>query len=238
MPHSDILVALFSFNEGDKLKNVIARFPHERDHDLLFVDDGSTDGSYEFLKENNYAIIRHDANRGIGCGIREAIDFGRRNGYKIIVIMAANGKMLPDEIPRLTDPILYEQYDYVQGSRNLPGGNSPHLPFFRKVMIDLFTEIVNLFMGFKGTDITCGFRAYRLSLFDDPGFNLDQRWLDKYEMEYYVHYHVLRGGYRVKEVPVSMVYPAQSKDYSKIKPFSGWWSMVRPWIYLILKIKK
>jgi len=238
MPRHDILVALFSFNEGEKLKSIISQFPSDRPYDLLFVDDGSNDGSFEFLKENNYQVIRHETNRGIGCGIREAISFGRQNDYKILVIMAANGKMRPTEISRLTDPIINEGYDYLQGSRNLPGGQSPHLPFFRKVMINLFTEIVNLFMEFKGTDITCGFRAYKLSLFSNPRFNLDQSWLDKYEMEYYIHYHVLKGGYRVKEAPVSMVYPAQTKDYSKIKPFSGWWSMVRPWIYLILKIRK
>jgi len=238
MSHRDILIALFSYNEGEKLKTTISRFPSERDYDLLFIDDGSSDGSYEYLKSGGYTVLRHESNRGIGCGIREAIRFGRENRYKIIVIMAANGKMQPEEIPRLTEPLINNRCDYVQGSRNLPGGQSPHLPLFRKIMIGLFTRIVNLFTGFKGTDITCGFRAYKLSLFDDPRFRLDQSWLDKYEMEYYIHYHTLRGGYRMTEAPVSMVYPEQSKDYSKIKPFSGWWSMVRPWIYLILKMRR
>ncbi len=238
MTPSKTLVALFSFNEGEKLRKLVSRFPKERDYDLLFVDDGSKDGSYEFLQQSGFAVIRHETNQGIGCGIREAIGYGRENRYQIIVIMAANGKMQPEEIGRLLDPIDNDRFDYVQGSRYLPGGRSPNLPLFRRVMIRILTKIINLMTGFPGTDITCGFRAYRLSLFDDPRFRLDQSWLNAYEMEYYIHYHVLKGGYKIKEVPVSMVYPESGKNYSKIKPFIGWWSMLRPWIFLALKIRK
>jgi dolichol-phosphate mannosyltransferase len=238
MPESDILVSLFVFNEGEKLKEVVASFPENRNYDLLFIDDGSTDGSYEFLQGRGYRLIRHEKNIGIGYGIREAIRYGRENRYQIVVIMAANGKMLPSEIDRLVRPIEAGGFDYVQGSRYLPGGRSPNLPLFRRMTIRLFTIIVNLFTGYKGTDVTCGFRAYRLSLFDDPRFDLEQAWLDKYEMEYYIHYHVLKGGYRVTDAPVSMVYPEERKNYSKIKPLVGWWSMIRPWLYLIFKIRK
>lgn len=238
MDRKHILTAVFSYDEGEKLKKLTAAFPEQRPYDILFVDDGSTDGSYEFLESSGHKLIRHETNIGIGSGIREAIKYGRDTGYDIIVIMAANGKMLPEEISRLVEPIINEGYDYIQGSRYLAGGKSPNLPLFRRVMIGLFTKLVNFAADFRGTDVTCGFRAYRLSLFDDPRFRIDQAWLSKYEMEYYIHYHVLKGGYRIKEVPVSMVYPTDKKNYSKIRPFTGWWSMIRPWLYLILKIRR
>jgi len=232
-----ILVAVFSYNEGEKLKKLVARFPAERFYDILFIDDGSDDGSYEFLQSQEVHLLRHEQNLGIGCGIREAIRFGRDRGYELIVIMAANGKMLPEEIPQLVRPIQDNSCDYVQGSRYLAGGQSPNLPLFRRVMIRVFTAIINFLSGYKGTDVTCGFRAYRLSLFDDARFDIDQSWLDKYELEYYIHYHVIHGGYRLREVPVSMVYPKEKKNYSKIKPLVGWWSMIRPWLFLYLKLR-
>ena len=238
MPNSEILVALFSYNEGEKLKNLIRSFPENRPYDLLFVDDGSSDGSAEFIKAQGYELIRHEKNIGIGYGIREAIHYGRKHAYRIIVIMAANGKMRPSEIDRLTAPLINDRCDYVQGSRYLPGGQSANLPLFRKIMIRMFTFIAFILTGFKGTDVTCGFRAYKLSLFDDKRFDIDQEWLNKYEMEYYIHYHVIRGGYRLLEAPVSMIYPSEKRNYSKIKPFVGWWSMIKPWIYLILRIRK
>ncbi|MEW5924371.1 MAG: glycosyltransferase family 2 protein [Candidatus Zixiibacteriota bacterium] len=238
MPNSEILVAFFSFNEGEKLKNLIHSFPENRPYDLLFVDDGSNDGSADYIKARGYELIRHEKNIGIGYGIREAIQYGRQHAYRIIVIMAANGKMQTSEIKRLTTPLINDRCDYVQGSRYLPGGQSANLPLFRKIMIRLFTFIAYILTGYRGTDVTCGFRAYKLSLFDDRRFNIDQEWLNKYEMEYYIHFHVIRGGYRLLEVPVSMIYPSEKRNYSKIKPFIGWWSMVKPWVYLILRIRK
>jgi len=229
---------VLTFNEGDKLKSLVQRFPHERNYQLLFIDDGSTDGAAAFLEGSGHELIRHETNLGVGAGIRDGIKYGRERGFDIIVIMAGNGKMLPEEIGRLVEPIIHDRADYVQGSRYLEGGRSPNLPLFRRLAIRLFTAMVNLAVGFRGTDITCGFRAYRLDIFDRPELGIDQAWLGRYEMEYYIHYKVLKLGYRVVEVPVSMVYPPEKKNYSKIKPFVGWWSMIRPWVFLILRIKK
>lgn len=233
-----ILVTVLIYNEGEKLKDLVQKFPENNNYTLLFIDDGSNDGTYDYLKSQNFNIIRHEKNYGVGIGIKEAIGYGRENNFDVIVIMAGNGKMLPSEIDRLTQPITDDEADYIQGSRYLEGGNSPHLPVFRHLAIKLFTMIANFILGFKGTDITCGFRAYRLDLFDDTTINITQDWLGKYEMEYYIHYKVIKNGYRVKEVPVSMIYPKTGKNYTKIKPFIGWWSMLRPWIYLTLRIKK
>ena len=232
------LVAVLTYNEGEKLQAVLGAFPDERTYDLLVIDDGSTDETTGFLSNGPHQVIRHDRNRGVGACIRDAVSWARRREYEVIVIMAGNGKMQPQEIPRLLEPIYAGTADYVQGSRYLEGGRSPNLPLFRRIMIRLFTGFVNLATGFPGTDVTCGFRAYRLSVFDHPEINLDQDWLDQYELEYYLHYKVLRYRLRVVEAPVSMVYPKSGRDYSKIRPFVGWWSMIRPWLFLVLRLRK
>lgn len=233
-----ILAAVLTFNEGDKLKKLLTQFDQDGMYDILLVDDGSTDDSFDSIEKDRFKIIRHDQNLGVGAGIKTAVNFARQNSYDSIVIMAGNGKMLPVEIPRLLKPILENDIDYVQGSRYLEGGRSDRLPLFRRVMIKLFTIISNIILGQKGTDITCGFRAYKLSIFEDPEIDIDQSWLNQYELEYYLHYKVVKRKYRIEEVPVSMIYPKEGKNYSKIKPFVGWWSMVRPWIFLSLRLKK
>lgn len=233
-----VLVAVVTFNEGEKLASLLKLFPADRAYDLLFIDDGSTDHSSDLLITAGHKVIRHESNLGVGSSLRDAIAYGRTHQYDLFVIMAGNGKMLPVEIPRLLAPLTEDRADYIQGSRNLAGGESPNLPLFRKVAIKLFTFVVNLLLGVRNTDVTCGFRAYRLSLFNDPNINLSQDWLNRYELEYYLHYKVLTGGYRFLEVPVSMVYPKEGQNYSKIRPFVGWWSMLRPWIFLLLRIKK
>jgi len=233
-----VLVTVLTFNEGAKLKDLVSLFPEQRPYDILFVDDGSTDGSADYLENAGETVIRHRSNRGVGAGIRTALGYCREHGYDVIVIMAGNGKMLPEEIPRLLDPILSDRADYVQGSRYMKGGSSPNLPLFRHLAIRAFTLVATILLRHRQTDVTCGFRAYRVALADDPDIDLDQDWLGRYEMEYYLHYKAISRGYRIAEVPVSMVYPESGKDYSKIRPLVGWWSMIRPWIYLSLHIKK
>ena len=232
------IVVILTYNEGEKLQHLYADFPIERTYDILIINDGSTDNTEQFLKDNNLTHISHPSNLGVGAGIRTATEYAQKYNYDAIVIMAGNGKMLPSEIKRLITPLENGSADYVQGSRYLDGGTSPHLPTFRNIAIKLFTMITNLILGFKGTDITCGFRAYRLSVFDNPQIDIHQGWLGRYEMEYYIHFKVIKSGFRVIEVPVSMVYPKEGKNYTKIKPFIGWWSMIRPWVYLTLRIKK
>ena len=88
------------------------------------------------------------------------------------------------------------------------------------------------------TDSTNGFRAMRLSMFDDARINLDQPWLDKYELEPYVFFKAIRLGYKVKEVPVSKIYPPKHLGYTKMKPITGWWSILRPIFLLGLGLRK
>ena len=233
-----ILVAVVTFNEGEKLKQLFTLFPADPYYDIIVVNDGSTDGTSSLNFDSARAVLTHETNRGVGAAIRTAIKYGLKEGYRHIVIMAGNGKMLPDEIPRLVEPLLSDKADYVQGSRYLKGGESPNLPAFRRVAIRILTTIINLLTQSRGTDITCGFRAYRLTLAEYPDVNLDQAWLDRYEMEYYLHYKAIKSGLRIVEVPVTMLYPESGRNYSKIRPFIDWWSMLRPWLYLVLGIRR
>jgi dolichol-phosphate mannosyltransferase len=233
-----ILVAISCYNEGEKLRGVLRKFPPSRVYDVLIVDDGSTDDSAAIMREFPFPVLHHKVNSGVGESIRTAIGYAKEHRYDILVPMAGNGKMDPDHIPRMVEPILDRGFDYVQGSRYLEGGTSENLPFKRAMMIKAFTFCVNRFLPFKGTDITCGFRAYRLDVLDRANINIHQDWLGRYEMEYYIHYRVIKAGLKVCEVPVAMNYPPERKNYSKIKAGSGWWSMIRPWIFLILRLKK
>jgi len=232
------LVTVVVYNEGEKLRRTLGTVPADRSFDLLIVNDASTDGVEEVLKEFPYPHISHETNIGVGGAIKSAIRYALDNGYDILVTAAGNGKMQLNETEVLLAPIRDGKADYVQGSRYLEGGRSDNLPLFRRLMIPVFTWLVWLLTGHKGTDATCGFRAYRLDLVRQNGVDIWQEWLDKYELEYYLHYHAMKQGLKVKEAPVSMIYPKSMQNYSKIRAITGWWSMLRPWVFLKLGIRK
>lgn len=234
---SKTLVIIPVYNEENRIKTVLEGFGEVKVGKVMVVDDGSTDSTPQVLKNYDVEILRHPDKQGVGSCIRDGIDHARKNGFPLVAVMAGNGKDDPRQIPRLLQPILEENYDYVQGSRYLEGGIAGNLPFARRIGIKAFTFLWSVLMQKKLTDVTNGFRAYRTSLFDDPKISIWQSWLSTYELEYYIHFWVLKLKYRFAEVPVSKIYPSK-KRYSKIRPFLDWWPIVKPLFVLLLRIRK
>lgn len=237
-PGHRVLAMFPFFNEEQKIRQMALRLAPELVDCFVGVNDGSTDLGPEILRGHGVQIVDQQRT-GVGACIKRGINYGRENGYDILVVMAGNNKDDPAEIPRLLQPILAGRADYVQGSRFLPGGSSPHLPVFRLLSIKVLSVLFRLHTWKNCTDLTNGFRAYRLNLFDDPRIQIEQDWLDGYELEYYIHWKVYKLGYRIAEVPVTKTYPADKNvSYTKIRPFTGWWQMLRPFFLLALGIKR
>jgi dolichol-phosphate mannosyltransferase len=234
-----VLAVPVAFNEEKKIGRVLDRFTPGLVDEVLVIDDASTDGTPDVIVEKGAKIITHKTRSGVGAAIRTAIRYARENSFDVIVILAGNDKDRPTEIPRLIKPIIEEGYDFIQGSRYLPGGDFGNMPFYRQLATRLVHPLLfSLFSRCRITDSTNGFRAIRLSIFDDPRINLDQDWLDKYELEPYIMYQAIRLGYRFKEVAVTKIYPPKELGYTKMKPITGWWSILRPIFLLGLGIKK
>ena len=233
-----ILAAAFAFNEGDKIRRTVARHPQPRDYDLMVMDDGSTDGSVLSLADTGILILRNEKNHGIGAAMKRVLEFALTENYDVVVIQAGNDKDDATQIPRLLAPILSGEADFVQGSRFLPGGNFGNTPAYRVVATRVVHPVLfSLIVGKKLTETTNGFRAFRTSILRDPRIDWRQPWLDQYELEPYLLYKTIRLGYRHTEVPVSKIYPPHKEGYTKMKPFTGWWSMLRPIVYLAFRLK-
>jgi dolichol-phosphate mannosyltransferase len=238
------LVAPIAFNERVKLQNVVERFlkcPVYGKVDYLIADDGSTDGTAEMLKgyaARGVKTLVHPRQCGVGAAIRSVIKYARANGYEVLVIMAGNDKDNPDELPVLLKAI-DAGFDFVQGSRykgkNGIGGD---MPLYRKFATRLHPWLMSFFLRTEITDSTNGFRAMRLSVLDDARFNIDQAWLDAYELEPYLMFKTIVLEYKFTEVFVTKIYPPKKLGYTKMKPLLGWWSILKPVFYLGLGMRK
>jgi dolichol-phosphate mannosyltransferase len=216
----------------------LARFPAGREHDVIIVDDGSTDGSVDGAERLGFTVLRNKRNEGLGASIKKALRYAIQNQYDVVVIMAGNGKDNPAEVERLLQPILKGGYDFVQGSRFLPGGAYGNMPLTRLLATKFIHPWLFSFLsGTRVTESTNGFRAFRTPILHDQRINWNQTWLDQYELEQYLHFKVVKLGYKRAEVPVSKVYPTKGRGYTKVKPITGWWSMVKPLIYLAFGLR-
>ncbi len=240
------LVAILTYNNGENLKNLIARIPQDYPYDILVHVDGSSDGSDAILAQYPFAVLRQEKNVGIGRSLRNVFQYARRGGYTAVAIVPGNNKNDPAEAERLLQPIAEGRADYVQGSRYLPGSRRDHTPLFRLIMVKVHALLMSVLVCRRVTDALEGFRAIRMSILDDPAIQVEQDWLDTYGLETYLFYKVVSDKkYRYVEVPVSKIYPANRRslfnrrgsNYSHIRPFIDWWHILKPLFYLVLKIK-
>jgi len=228
-----VLLVAPAYDEEAKIGKVVVRVPRDIVDKILVVDDGSRDRTAEVARAEGAEVLSLGSVKGVGYAIREGFDLARREGFDVVVVIAGNNKDSPEEIERLLDPIADRGCDFVMGSRFLAGGAyGGDMPAYRKLATRVHPFLLGLFCGRRITESTNGFRAMRVSVLNDPRINLDQPWLDHYELEVYLLMKLLKLGYRCTEAPVSKFYPPRAIGNTKMRPFVDWWRILRP-IFLI-----
>jgi len=236
-----IITIIPALNEKGKIGKTVSRIkksaPEWIDR-ILVVDDGSVDNTSLEAKDAGASVIRHDYNKGAGAAIRTGIDYALKNRYDIAVIMGGDNQDNPAEIKRILQPILYDHFEFVQGSRYMAGGTRVNIPLFRWITTGIYSLLFKVIIRFPVSDGTNGFRAFRLKILNDGRINIWQRWLNHYELEPYLFYKAIACGFKVTEAPVTKSYPLNDIGYTKMVPIFDWWSILRPVILLKLGIKK
>jgi len=225
------------FDEEKKIGEVVRRAPRDIVDAVLVVDDGSTDRSADVAREQGAEVLPLGSTLGVGAALRAGFRWAQERGSDVIAVCAGNNKDAPEELPRLLDPIAEQGVDFVQGSRYLAGGRTGGMPLYRHFATRLHPLLFSLSVRKRVTESTNGFRAFRTRLLDDGRINLDQAWLDEYGREPYLYWKTIRLGYKTAEAPVTKIYPPKAIGYTKMKPITGWWSMLRPIVLLGLGLR-
>jgi len=226
-------------DEEQKIGEVVRRTPRPTVDEILVIDDGSTDRSPEIARRLGATVLPMGRTVGVGAALRAGYRYAVENGYDVAVVMAGNNKDSPEEIPLLLDPIAEDRADFVQGSRFLkPGANFGAMPLYRRVATRVHPVLFSLAARRWVTESTNGFRAVHRRVLADPRLDLSPTWLDAYELEPFLYLRVIQLGYRTAEVPVTKVYPARHLGQTKMRPITGWWSILRPLVYAGLRLRR
>lgn len=212
-------------NEGERvLRQLAAMGAADLGIDIVVADGGSDDGSMEDSKLALRGVRARLVKLGPGrlsAQLRMAFAWAIARGYAGVITIDGNGKDGWDAIP-LFVARLKAGFDFVQGSRYLPGGRAINTPLDRHIAVRwMHAPLVSWAAGFRYTDTTNGFRAFSARLLRDPRVAPFRDVFSAYELHYYLAVQAPRLGYRVGEVPVSRSYPPQGQTPTKISGIGG-----------------
>ncbi|MFL2969042.1 MAG: glycosyltransferase family 2 protein [Candidatus Poseidoniaceae archaeon] len=183
-----IVAGLPMYNEEETIGTVVTNVLEYVD-DVICVDDGSSDSSARIAEACGAIVHRHRVNRGYGGALKSLFAKARDMDADCLIILDSDGQHDPMDIPKLLEPIISGDADFVIGSRFVEGGGSEDMPAYRRLGIKVITAASNLSSDLEIQDTQSGFRAFsKLAIerlrFDAEGMELSLEMLeDAHEKE-------------------------------------------------------
>jgi glycosyltransferase involved in cell wall biosynthesis len=148
-----VTIIIPAYNEEDNIKAVIKKIP--KNHEIIVVDDGSTDDTAKIVKSMGHCIVRIQKNSGKGGACLKGI---KESKARYCVFIDGDGQLDPVEIKKFLNRI--KNADIVIGERSMD-----QIPFARRVSNTFARACVNYITGLEFNDVLCGFRAVKKDSF-------------------------------------------------------------------------
>lgn len=207
-----ISVIIPAYNEEKNIQETINRVKKSLDktldYEIVFVDDGSRDKTYQIARETGVICLKHKKNMGKGAAFRTGISNAKG---EIIVQIDADSQFPPEEIPKIIEPIIRDEADITLASRFIKGAyiEKESLSFRNKIGNYVASFLTSIACMKKITDIQAGFKAFKTDCLKQLKFKEN-----KFGYEPEVVILAAKNGFRIKEIPI--VYKKRRKGQSNI----------------------
>ena len=206
MRQSDTCLIVPVFNEVTVVREVLET-AHKSFSRIVCVDDGSSDGSAEQIRDAGATLLRHAINLGQGAALQTGIEFALLDeSIRYFVTFDSDGQHLVSDVERMLEILRTDEVDIVFGSRFLSG--TTDVSGLKKLVLKAAVRYTSATSNVRLSDAHNGLRA----------FNRDVASALQLRMSGMAHASEIvtavgRAGFRYTEAPVTIVY----SEYSKAK---------------------
>ena len=195
------LAVVPAYNESSTIGAVVTGLRRNAPRfDVLVVDDGSTDYTFEAASETGARVIRLPFNVGIGGAVQAGFVYARENGYSYMAQVDGDGQHEAAELDTLIDAMAESpRVDMVCGSRFLTQDYRYPAPVSRRTGIHIFAAFLSRIVEGRVSDPTSGFRLYNRRAIELFARDYPHDY-PEVEAVLMLHHHRLR----MREVPVMM----------------------------------
>lgn len=208
MNFSDIFIVIPVYNDPGEIRNVILDLQQRGYANIVAVEDGSTDNTYEILHQiSGIHLLHHIVNRGQGAALFTGHKYAVEQGAKYIVDFDADGQHPAEQIPELISA-LENGYDVVLGSRFKGKLQQSNTPFTKKVTLRIAILLTWFLSDILLSDVHNGFRGMTAAAAQKLRITYD-----RFEHASEILDLIARHKLSYTEIPVKITYT----DYSKQK---------------------
>jgi glycosyltransferase involved in cell wall biosynthesis len=193
-----------AFNEEKNIKEVILRLRKHKNVNVIVVDDGSTDATPKIVKKLGAVLVRHETNKGKGEALNSGFNYILRNcpKAKYVVLIDADMQYLPEEASKILKPLEDGEADFVTGCRSWS-----EVPFRHKFGNFVWRTFFNVLFWTNFRDTNCGY----MGLTKDAMKKVKRAIRGGYIIENALFIEALKNNFRIKQVPVTVVYKRLSR---------------------------
>lgn len=189
-------VIIPAYNEQDSIGKVINDIPAEYVTEVIVINNNSTDNTVKAAQDAGATVLL-ETFQGYGAACLTGIEYCKKKDYEIILFLDGDYSDYPEEAVDILKPILNGEYDFVLGSRRMGKREKGALPIQSQFGSVIAGLLINLFWGFKYTDLG-PFRAIKLSNLVD--LKMEDKW---YGWTVEMQIKAARDNLRTLEIPVS-----------------------------------
>ena len=213
------LVIIPTYNEIENIEKIIRNiFSQPVDFDILIVDDFSPDGTWKLVQnlqkefqDKLYLEVRNQKS-GLGKAYLHGFKWALERPYDFIFEMDADFSHNPNDLIRLYNACLKDNYDMTIGSRYITGVNVINWPMKRVLLSWLASKYVKAITRMEIEDTTAGFVCYRRNVLE--AIDLNKIKFIGYAFQIEMKFKAIKKGFRLKEIPV--IFTDRTKGKSKM----------------------